>query len=225
MGTNYYLKIKGRYDSDLFQKLPLQEDDSLQLQTLDNGYVWNNKYYEDMKTLNKEYFYVQHIGKKSAGWNFALRGLPKAGIVTLDDWEKLFNLPGSEIRDEYDRELSAEGMVHIITNGKAPLWDCCESQEQFEAYQVEKWNERYDKEQIEKANCGENDLFIPLHSRKVKDYEDFLTLKEWGPAGAVRGARGLLGRKTTNSFGVEHKVIHIDGASYDISLEDANYSW
>lgn len=62
-------------------------------------------------------FEEKHIGKSSAGWAFTLRVYP-GEIDSLDDWEALFRVPGSEIQDEYDRPISVDEMMDIIQNRK-----------------------------------------------------------------------------------------------------------
>lgn len=57
-----------------------------------------------------------HIGKSSAGWNFAVHVLPAQGINSLDDWRKMFTRPGSYILDEYGTKITEEEMLLIITN-------------------------------------------------------------------------------------------------------------
>ena len=66
-----------------------------------------------------------HIGKSSAGWCFALRvdrsdpdpwdDEPVEEIKTFDDWVRLFNESDSVIKDEYDRVVSVEDMISIIS--------------------------------------------------------------------------------------------------------------
>lgn len=57
----------------------------------------------------------RHIGKSSGGWCFSLRIYPEEGIHDLPDWERLWAVPGTVIRDEYERDVSVEGMREIIT--------------------------------------------------------------------------------------------------------------
>ena len=57
----------------------------------------------------------RHIGKSSHGWCFALHVIPEEGINDLEDWEKLLAVPGVIIKDEYDREISVESIMGIIT--------------------------------------------------------------------------------------------------------------
>lgn len=57
-----------------------------------------------------------HIGKSSYGWRFALHVIPEMNLNSLDDWKKLWNIPGSVICDEYGNDFSAFHMEDIITN-------------------------------------------------------------------------------------------------------------
>lgn len=142
MGTNYYLHKKCNYDG----KYPSVVGDDVcfsyhEVQELENGYVWHNKYFKDVKELNKEYYITIHIGKASYGWKFALciypdkyseqtsyelnfdgseeneysieYLLPKP-ILTLDDWKELFDDQNCSIFDEYGDEVSTEEMIKII---------------------------------------------------------------------------------------------------------------
>ena len=218
MGTNYYLRLKASYGSDLIKNFPAPEYRNLEVQELENGYVWKNKYYPMLSDLNSEYYFSLHIGKDSAGWNFGLRGIPSAHLMSLNDWKQLFDLPNAEIYDEYDRPISVEQMLELITEKSAFHWDKYKSREAYEQHVVDTWNIGYEKER----KNTQPDYGFKLYSRPVKDYDDYLQLRDcWGPNGAVRGARGLIGRVGTSG----HEVIHIDGASYDISVEDDNYGW
>jgi hypothetical protein len=63
-----------------------------------------------------------HIGKSSAGWCFSLNihpmlvtsAIPK-GIHTLEDWEKVWAIPGSYIENEYGEKVIPKEMLDIIT--------------------------------------------------------------------------------------------------------------
>lgn len=57
-----------------------------------------------------------HIGQSSNGWCFALHVMPEDNINTLDDWIALWSEPQSFIRDEYDKKVSTEDMMKIITD-------------------------------------------------------------------------------------------------------------
>ena len=62
-----------------------------------------------------------HIGKSSAGWHFGLQTYPDDNIVSLRDWKELF--AENEIRDEYDRLITAKEMNKIITKrGRGEKW-------------------------------------------------------------------------------------------------------
>lgn len=67
----------------------------------------------------------KHIGKSSAGWCFALHVIPEESINELSDWERLWNLPTSQIFDEYGTTLSPEEMRSRILDrewkGKEPM--------------------------------------------------------------------------------------------------------
>lgn len=216
MGMNYYLRLKGVYGQELIKNFPEPEYRDLQVQVLENGYVWKNKYYPMLSDLNNEYYYSLHIGKNSAGWVFGLRVLPDCGIKDLEDWKKLFNLPNAKIYDEEDEEISKEQMLSIITEKVGHKWALYGSDEAYEKAFVEEWNKRYEEEQEEEQRTPR---WINLYSRKIKDYDDYLTLKELG--GALRGPNGLLRRRSYP----EHKVIEVKGATYDLIVENDNYGW
>ena len=55
-----------------------------------------------------------HIGKSSAGWAFGLRIHPEQDINTLDDWKKKWMT--GEIKDEYNKVITAQEMINVITN-------------------------------------------------------------------------------------------------------------
>ena len=57
---------------------------------------------------------------------------------------------------------------------------------------------------------------------KVKDYDDYLSLKDFGPRGALKGPRGLIKRHGEPPY---YLVINVEGASYDLIVEDDNYGW
>lgn len=56
-----------------------------------------------------------HIGKSSVGWCFTLHVVPERGITDLKQWTRLFREPGSCIKDEYQRPVTAEEMLEEIT--------------------------------------------------------------------------------------------------------------
>lgn len=67
-----------------------------------------------------------HIGKSSMGWTFSLHvgqwvdlGDEEIRISGLDDWKRLFAVPGSFIEDEYKEVVSADEMLETITERKA----------------------------------------------------------------------------------------------------------
>jgi hypothetical protein len=57
----------------------------------------------------------KHIGKSSAGWCFGLHVIPEEGINSLEDWKKLFDVPGNRIFNEYGEELNKAQMLAVIT--------------------------------------------------------------------------------------------------------------
>lgn len=135
MGTNYYLRKKTEFNPlhRLPSTLGLTEGDEFDVKELVNGWMWNNKYYATLESLNSEYYQVLHIGKESYGWRFLLctypienplylesdkwfkeRYLDKA-ITSLDDWIELFKDSKNEIYTEYGDKVSAEDMINIIS--------------------------------------------------------------------------------------------------------------
>lgn len=63
---------------------------------------------------------VRHIGKSSGGWVFALHVYPDEGICDLDDWRRLFAVPGTWIEDEYGSDVAPDYMLEIITERQGP---------------------------------------------------------------------------------------------------------
>ena len=59
---------------------------------------------------------AKHIGKSSAGWCFTLHVIPEDGINDLPDWERLWSVPGAEIRDECGVMVTVREMHRIITD-------------------------------------------------------------------------------------------------------------
>ena len=63
-----------------------------------------------------------HIGKSSGGWCFALHVYPEGWyepkIMTLSAWELAWSQPKTKIRDEYDKDVSPQEMLKIITERK-----------------------------------------------------------------------------------------------------------
>ncbi len=65
----------------------------------------------------------KHIGKSSAGWCFSLHIEPENGINDLPDWERMWNIPGSWIVDEYGQRVTVEEMRKEITErGREGRW-------------------------------------------------------------------------------------------------------
>lgn len=121
MGTNYYIKYKMSYDeaikkfglaSRLFTSYELNNT----ITELSNGYVWKNCYYKDLDELNDNYYLTLHVGKSSYGWHFLLCIYPELDINNINDWEKFFHDDKVKIYDEYDKDISPESMIDIITN-------------------------------------------------------------------------------------------------------------
>jgi len=69
------------------------------------------------KECGREYD-PKHIGKSSGGWCFSLHVIPDENINDLLDWEKLWGIPRSEIKDEYGKIFSASEMLSIIKERK-----------------------------------------------------------------------------------------------------------
>lgn len=120
MGTNLYAHIKSTYKpydyDDPISRLYDSLDDDKKVEELENGYVWKNKYYKDIRDLNKEYYHILHIGKSSAGWHFSLCIYPLLGIKNLDDWKRLWGSGKCSIYTEYGDELSLEEALSYICN-------------------------------------------------------------------------------------------------------------
>ena len=103
-----------------------------------NGWVFNNRYYATVESLNDDFYQLIHIGKSSSGWRFGLCSYPTENpkfkddvmgyheyyldkpISSLDDWVELFNDPNNHIEDEYGNTISKEEMIDVITNRKPP---------------------------------------------------------------------------------------------------------
>jgi hypothetical protein len=65
-----------------------------------------------------------HIGKSSVGWCFSLHVIPERGIDTLAEWKYLWFRAGSQIRDEYNREIAIFEMDKIVAGrGWDRDWD------------------------------------------------------------------------------------------------------
>ena len=78
MGTNYYLRIKTEFNP--LHRLPAAvgclEGQNEPIELI-NGWVWNNKYYVTLESLNSEYYQEVHIGKSAGGWRFLLCQYPE----------------------------------------------------------------------------------------------------------------------------------------------------
>ena len=103
MGTNYYLRkrvtVQEYYNYDLYRY-----DHYHVFDTLENGFVFNNRYYPTEEEVNKVLYVELHIGKASAGWHFGLCIYPELNINNLEDWKREFNVSGNKIYDEYTRQ-------------------------------------------------------------------------------------------------------------------------
>ena len=49
----------------------------------------------------------EHIGKRGGGWAFLFHGIPKSGLVTMEDWMEAVTDAGGA-RDEYGRLYSPD---------------------------------------------------------------------------------------------------------------------
>lgn len=82
-----------------------------------------NYYYHHDRPCKEcgRFFDETHIGKSSWGWCFALHVTDE--IRNLDDWKKLFAVPGSVIQNEECDTIAVEDMLSIITerSGTATL--------------------------------------------------------------------------------------------------------
>lgn len=56
----------------------------------------------------------RHIGKKSAGWVFALRVYPDDGISDLPDWDRIASEPNASVFDEYGAEVPWAALRGVI---------------------------------------------------------------------------------------------------------------
>jgi hypothetical protein len=68
-----------------------------------------------------------HIGKSSMGWVFSLRVYREHGITSLEDWKREWAREGAMIRDEYDRPVTPEKMLEVVTEREgyathSPIW-------------------------------------------------------------------------------------------------------
>ena len=190
MGTNYYLRLKKKYE-------PKDEDYSRYYVTLvgelDNGFVWNSHFYAHKDELNRDYFLELHIGKSSCGWHFSLCIYPELGINSLQDWEALFSSKKNVIVDEYGTVITKTEMLDIITKRDRKERNNYASQELYEQDYIKKCNDLY--------SHVEN--FPPY-----ADYEEFLKDNH-----AKRGLNGLLAH---NSSQYESTVT---GGTYDLTKD------
>lgn len=137
MGLNSYLYRKVNYTPDIPAQLGCAEGfNSTYVQELENGYVWDNKYYKTIEDLNKEFYQKIHIGKSSYGWHYALAIYPEYGINNLEDWKNLFSNKNNYILDEENRKVSAEEMLDSIINRKHKGISEFKTLEDFEAAQL-----------------------------------------------------------------------------------------
>jgi hypothetical protein len=94
------------------------------------NYYWHLK--PACEHCGREYPSI-HIGKSSGGWCFGLHVFENYevhedieryvihDVRSLDDWKKLWD-SGGYILDEYDREISVEKMLEIITERNGVPW-------------------------------------------------------------------------------------------------------
>lgn len=169
MGTNYYLRLKKKYEP---KDEEYSEYSEPLVEELDNGFVFNKHYYTHMDEVNKVYFLELHIGKSSYGWHFGLCIYPELGINSLQDWEKLFSSKKNVIVDEYGRTITKEEMLDTITNRENKRFKEYASREEYE--------EAYIKSQ------KELDGILGV-VRVYDDYDEFLRDNH-----ARRGRNGLL---------------------------------
>ena len=168
MGTNFYAHIKANYKpfdhNDPVSLMYERLDDDPKVKELTNGYVWNNTYYKDIESLNKDYCHILHIGKSSAGWYFSLCIYPLIGINNLDDWKKIWSSSDCKIYTEYDEEITEEELMSYIVNRQYPS--------EIDEDKALKYN----NEMAEKEGIG----------RRFDTYDQLLLFN-----GAARGKNGL----------------------------------
>lgn len=193
MGTNYYLRIKKKYDP---KDEPYAEYSEPLVDELDNGFVWNRHFYPNMDELNKDYYLELHIGKSSCGWHFDLCIYPDLGelsINNLHDWEILFTNKKNVIIDEYGEVISKEEMLDTITNRE---------NKRFKEYSS---REEYEKAYIESCNSLDGTLgFVGCY----RDYDDFLRENH-----ARRGRNGLLAHDSSYYETID------TGGTYDLTTD------
>lgn len=208
MGCNYYVEVKCPYHSELDARFPYEDWDG-DVRTLENGYVWHNRYYATEEDLNKDYYVRLHIGKSSAGWCFGLRCMPQRGINGLEDWKKIFAIPGAIIKDEDGDVVSEEEFENRVKNKSSCFWRDGMTREEFEAQEIARHNEAADH------------LHTIMRTQRVNTYDEYLRSPELG--GAKRGPRGLLRHASSYHHPVEYPSNLEE--SYDLIIEDGNYGW
>jgi hypothetical protein len=82
----------------------------------------NFYYYDNVCDHCKRGDERRHIGKSSAGWCFSLHVYPDDGIKDLPDWEKLFQEPGTIIKNEYGDAISVKDMLEWIADRMGKEW-------------------------------------------------------------------------------------------------------
>lgn len=63
---------------------------------------------------------VLHIGKSSGGWCFSVKVYPERGIHDLKSWYRILRKGKNHIFDEYDREVTLDELLRIITQRSWP---------------------------------------------------------------------------------------------------------
>lgn len=168
MGTNFYAHVKAKYKQydykDPVSVMYEELDDDPKVTKLTNGYVWNNTYYKNIDSLNKDYYHVLHIGKSSFGWHFSLCIYPAIGINSLEDWKKVWSSGSCKIYTEYDEEISEEEIMSYIVDRQY-------SGEKDEAKILKHNNDMAEKEGI---------------GHRFSTYEQYMSYN-----GAMRGKNGL----------------------------------
>ena len=172
MGTNFYAHVKAKYKpydyKDPVSVMYDGLDDDPKVMELTNGYVWNNTYYKDIDSLNKDYYHILHIGKSSYGWHFGLCVYPAIGINSLDDWKKAWSSDGCKIYTEYGEEISEEELLSYIVD------------RQYGGEKDEAKILKHNNDLAEKEGVG----------RRFDTYEQYLLCN-----GARRGKNGLLAHR------------------------------
>lgn len=189
MGTNFYAHVKAKYKQydyrDPVSVMYEELDDDPKVTELTNGYVWNNTYYKDIDSLNKDYYHVLHIGKSSFGWHFSLCIYPTIGINNLEDWKKVWSSGSCKIYTEYDEEISEEEIMSYIVDRQYPG-------EKDEAKILKHNNDMAEKEGI---------------GHRFSTYEQYMLYN-----GAMRGKNGLWAHKdpryllTDNTYDLTNDV-------------------